>query len=121
MISLILLAYLLAPRIPVPVQAQAMTVVATAYTSNDPGCNEITATGRRTRYPDGRHKPGIAVDPRVIKLGSRVSLDGGRSYILADDVGPAIRGKRIDVRLPDRHAAITFGRRKMVILVRRKR
>jgi len=117
MIALLLLAYLLAPRIRVPVHAQAMVVVATAYTDKDFQCRP----SRKTRTADGRHKPGIAVDPRLIKLGSRVSLDGGKTWVLADDVGSAIRGNRIDIRMASRHEAITFGRRKIVILVRRKR
>jgi len=99
-----------------------MTVTATAYTDRDPGLRPGDPgchPSRKTRTADGRHKPGIAVDPCIIKLGSRVSLDGGKSYILADDTGGAIHGCRIDIRMASRHAALQFGRRQVEILVRR--
>jgi 3D (Asp-Asp-Asp) domain-containing protein len=48
----------------------------------------------------------IAVDPRVIPLGSRVYIpayrgDGHGGWFVAQDTGGAIRGRRIDVyRMP---------------------
>ena len=46
----------------------------------------------------------IAVDPRVIPLGSKIKIEG-KQYI-AQDVGGAIKGKHIDVLLGN-HAATT--------------
>ena len=52
-----------------------------------------TATGRAF------HLPGVAVDPRVIPLGSRVHVPG-YGTAPADDTGRLIKGRRVDVRLP---------------------
>ncbi len=58
----------------------------------------------------------IAVDPRVIPLGSRVyieALDGSWSYgyAVAADTGGAIKGKRVDLCYTTRSECIQFGRR----------
>ena len=61
-----------------------------------PSCDPSrrTATGRAF------HLPGVAVDPRVIPLGSLLTIPGYGAGIVADDVGGAIKGRRLDVRLP---------------------
>lgn len=58
----------------------------------------------------------IAVDPRVIPLGSRVyieALDGSWSYgyAVAADTGGAIKGNRVDLCYRTRYECIQFGRR----------
>ena len=58
----------------------------------------------------------IAVDPKVIPLGSRVyieALDGSWSYgyAVAADTGGAIKGKRVDLCYRTRSECIQFGRR----------
>jgi len=76
-----------------------MTVKATAYTIHDPGMN-----GRGLTSRGGYARPWytVAVDPRVIPLGSRLYIpalaatpSGG--WFVADDTGGAIKGKRIDI------------------------
>lgn len=59
----------------------------------------ITATGRNA-YSDG-----VAVDPFVIPLGTRLDIPGVRigpnrngSWLPADDTGRLIKGRRIDIR-----------------------
>lgn len=64
----------------------------------------------------------IAVDPRVIPLGSRVyieALDGSWSYgyAVAADTGGAIKGKRVDLCYRTRSECIQFGRRKCRVYV----
>ncbi len=49
----------------------------------------------------------IAVDPRVIPLGSRVYIDGYGEYI-AEDTGSAIKGNRIDIYMDSHEAARWF-------------
>ena len=64
-----------------------------------------TATG--TRPKEGRT---VAVDPKVIPLGSTVFIEGF-GYYIAEDTGGAIKGNRIDVFLMDYNKAKQLGRR----------
>lgn len=64
----------------------------------------------------------IAVDPRVIPLGSRVyieALDGSWSYgyAVAADTGGAIKGKRVDLCYRTRSECIQFGVRNCRVYV----
>jgi 3D (Asp-Asp-Asp) domain-containing protein len=73
-------------------------VWATHYDHNCPGCNEWTATGTKAV------KGAIAVDPKVIKMGTRMYIPGygnGR----AEDVGGAIKGNIIDLCFDDARTA----------------
>ena len=49
----------------------------------------------------------VAVDPRVIPLGSTVNING-QAYI-AEDIGGAIKGNRIDVFFSSHTDALEFG------------
>ena len=64
-----------------------------------------TASG--TRPKEGRT---IAVDPKVIPLGSTVYIEG-YGYYIAEDTGGAIKGNRIDVFLMDYNKARQLGRK----------
>lgn len=96
------------------VQAQTLTVSATAYVATCEGCSGITKTGvdvRNTTHYEGKRV--IAVDPAVIELGTtvRVELADGRTFMAtAQDIGGAIDGHEIDVLVADRGTAIDFGR-----------
>lgn len=76
---------------------QVLNVKATAYA---PGAHDNGKWGNKT-YTGEQIRPGIiAVDPKVIPLGSRVYIeypDGRREYAVAADTGGAIKGNRIDV------------------------
>lgn len=78
----------------------------THYCPCEQCCNEwadgITYTG--TTATEGRT---IAVDPDVIPLGSTVVIDG-HEYI-AEDIGGAIQGNRIDVFMDSHEAALVEG------------
>ena len=52
---------------------------------------------------------GIAVDPRVIPLGSRVYVDG-LGWKIARDTGSAIKGNKIDVWNPSSSYCRSWGR-----------
>lgn len=62
----------------------------------------VTITG--TQVTEGRT---IAVDPDVIPLGSTVIIDG-HEYV-AEDIGGAIHGKKIDIYVEDRQEALSRG------------
>ncbi|NLP36676.1 MAG: LysM peptidoglycan-binding domain-containing protein [Firmicutes bacterium] len=112
---------------------RALTVTATAY------CNGLAASGcphdSRGRsactgaYNDGFTATGlpaiagdgteanphiVAVDPRVIPLGSRLYIDG-YGFAVAADTGGAIKGNRIDLLLETHQTALKFGRRQLQI------
>lgn len=79
---------------PAPVNGRptgkVMMMVATAYCPLEPGLDESTASGMRAT------KGVVAVDPRVIPLGTRLNVEGYGNCI-AGDTGSAIKGNRIDL------------------------
>lgn len=62
----------------------------------------ITATG--TKAAEGRT---IAVDPKVIPLGSKVKING-HEYI-AEDTGGGIKGNKLDIFFDSHREALNFG------------
>ena len=86
----------------------------TAYTAYCNGCSGRTATGF-----DLRANPGakvIAVDPRVIPLGTKVYVEG-YGYAVAADTGGAIKGHKVDVFFPTKAEAFRWGVRKVKIKI----
>lgn len=75
-----------------------MRVYATHYDSHCPGCNEWTAIGMRAG------KGVIAVDPKVIKLRSKIYIPG-YGMAVAGDTGGAIKGNIIDLGFDDAKTA----------------
>jgi 3D (Asp-Asp-Asp) domain-containing protein len=63
-----------------------------------------TYSGTRTRWGV------VAVDPKVIPIGSWLLIDGydGTTFV-AEDVGGGIKGESIDIWLPDPKEARTYG------------
>lgn len=59
----------------------------------------------------------IAVDPRLIKLGSKVRMND-REYI-AEDTGGAIKGKRIDLFVDSHSEAMRFGKKLIEVYVKK--
>jgi len=82
----------------------AMLMVATAYTASCGGCDGMTAIGRRAGHGI------VAVDPRVIPLGTHLYIPGYGPAI-AGDTGGAIVGRRIDLGFDTIRDAMLFGRR----------
>ncbi|MFH0937245.1 MAG: 3D domain-containing protein [Candidatus Daviesbacteria bacterium] len=75
-----------------------MRVYATHYDHNCPGCNEWTATGAKAT------KGVVAVDPKVIKMGTRMYIPGYGPGVAAD-TGGAIKGNIIDLCFEDAKTA----------------
>ena len=86
----------------------ALSMVATAYTASCAGCSGTTASGR----PAGHGI--VAVDPRVIPLGTRMYIPG-YGHAVAGDTGGAIRGNRIDLGFNSNRQAFQFGRRPVTV------
>jgi 3D (Asp-Asp-Asp) domain-containing protein/LysM repeat protein len=90
------------------------TVTATAYTAYCNGCSGITKTGINLKEnPDLKV---IAVDPSVIKLGTKVHVEG-YGYAIAGDIGGAIKGNIIDVFIPTESEALNWGRKQVKIKI----
>jgi uncharacterized protein YabE (DUF348 family) len=86
----------------------------TAYTAYCNGCSGITATGFDLRAnPTAKV---IAVDPRIIPLGTKVYVEG-YGYAVAADTGGAIKGHKIDVFFPTKAEAFRWGVRKVKIKI----
>lgn len=95
-------------------QGKTITVSATAYTAYCAGCSGVTANGTNLRAnPNAKV---IAVDPKVIPLGSRVYVEGYGEAIAAD-TGGAIKGNKIDVFFPSQDSAVNWGRRTIQITI----
>jgi 3D (Asp-Asp-Asp) domain-containing protein len=58
----------------------------------------------------------VAVDPRLIPLGTRIFVPGYGPAVAAD-VGVAIKGRIIDVWMPTHAAARKWGRKRITITV----
>ncbi len=101
-----------------------ITMASTAYdagfesTGKNPGDKYygITRSGTKVR-------PGVvAVDPRVIPLGSKLyieSLDGWPDYgfAVAEDTGGAIKGNKVDLFYESASTVKKYGRRKVKVYV----
>lgn len=88
------------------------TVQATGYSTQQPGLSTHTALGIDLRV----NPRVIAVDPRVIPLGSLVEVQGLGVYV-AGDTGGAIKGNIIDIHYPTVGQALNWGRRNVKIRV----
>jgi 3D (Asp-Asp-Asp) domain-containing protein len=96
-----------------------LIITATAYTAGPESTGKrpghpaygLTATG--TRVKSGQT---IAVDPRVIPLGSKVLIHDLGEFV-AEDTGGAIRGDRIDLYMDSVEEALEWGVRKVRVHV----
>ena len=75
----------------------------------------------KCNYPYGSNHPcadgtmpktwhTIAVDPKVIPLGTKVEIKGFNYVFQAHDTGGAIKGKKIDIFLNDHNLCLKYGR-----------
>lgn len=85
---------------------ETIKMVATAYTH----------TGNRTATGIWPYRGVVAVDPRVIPLGTRLYVEG-YGYAVAQDTGGLIKGNRIDVFMNSEAEAIQWGRRPVTVRI----
>jgi 3D (Asp-Asp-Asp) domain-containing protein len=92
------------------VRGEVRTMSASAYDPNPRGGTGRTSLGHRAKFGH------VAVDPKVIPLGSLLYIEG-YGFALASDTGGAIKGNRIDLCYNSRAQAFQFGRRKVKVHV----
>ena len=86
---------------------------ATAYTP----VNTRMEGGRYTStLRDGRAEHGVAVDPSLITLGSQLWIPG-YGHAVADDIGGAIKGHHVDIRVQVYGHMIDWGTRPVRVYV----
>jgi 3D (Asp-Asp-Asp) domain-containing protein len=93
---------------------KTLTVSASAYTMNCRRCSGITAIGINLKK--NPNQKVISVDPKVIKLGTKVYVEG-YGYAIAADKGSSIKGNKIDIFVPSYKAAIKWGRRTVKVKI----
>ena len=97
---------------PAATEGYTLTVEATAYSYAEAGLSSYTADGTNLV----NDPMVIAVDPRVIPLGTMVEIPG-YGVFRAADTGGAIVGNKIDVHFPTVAQTYNFGRRTITIRI----
>ena len=95
---------------PAPAGGGRMRCEATGYAPGQGGADHRTATGAAAV------RGVIAVDPRVIPLGTHVYVPG-YGYAVAADTGGVIHGRRIDLCFGSNAEARAWGRRAVTIII----
>jgi len=93
---------------------EAKEMVATAYYPGPESCGKYadgyTYSGKKAGYGV------VAVDPRVIHLGTQLYIEGyGKAE--AADIGSAIKGNKIDLCYETYKEALSFGRKKIRVYI----
>jgi 3D (Asp-Asp-Asp) domain-containing protein len=89
-------------------------MVATGYDPGPRSCGRWASGRTAIGLHAGRGV--VAVDPRVIPLGTRLYVEGYGNCI-AGDVGSAIKGRRIDLGFDSYREAMRWGRRTVRVVV----
>lgn len=106
-----------------PTGGSTIKVTASAYTPWDPGCGGISVINRKIaayKIPSGWGI--VAVDPSIIKIGTRLYIPG-YGYAIAADTGGSIKGEEIDLcywaggESAARAAARAWGRRTVTVTI----
>lgn len=93
--------------------SKSVSMTATAYTTGYDGVGTVTASGTTV------HVGVVAVDPKVIPLGTRLYIvaNGGVVYgkAVAEDTG--VRGSCVDLYMDTYRQCIEFGRRSCIVYI----
>lgn len=95
-------------------EGKTISVTSTAYTAKCDGCSGVTSTG--VDLNSDPNAKVIAVDPSVIPLGSEVYVEG-YGHATAADVGGAIKGNKIDLHVPTKDEANSWGVRTVDVTI----
>ncbi|MGX7417961.1 3D domain-containing protein [Carnobacterium gallinarum] len=91
---------------------RSMIVSSTGYSYTQAGLGFFTSNGTDLRV----NSMVIAVDPRVIPIGTRVEIPG-YGVAIAADTGGAIKGNKIDIHFPTVAECLAWGRRTITIKI----
>lgn len=102
-------------QVPVPAEQEhpmptILIMTATAYSWGCGTGDNLTATMTPVR------EGVIAVDPQIIPLGSRVEILGLGVFV-AEDVGGAIKGYKIDIWMNSQDKALQWGKKEVHVRV----
>jgi 3D (Asp-Asp-Asp) domain-containing protein len=97
-----------------PIRGKVLSARVTAYSYQEPGQG---AHGWITRSGEPVAWGMVAVDPAVIPIGSRLSIEGFSETFVALDTGFGVRGAHVDVFFPTEAAAREFGVKQREVLV----
>lgn len=105
-----------APRAPVatPAPTPSPTPARQAFEATAYSIKGKTASGAPAR------SGVVAADPRLLPLGSRIRVYGAEQYsgeYTVTDTGRTIKGREIDIFIPDAGEARRFGRRQVEVEV----
>ncbi|MEI6511788.1 MAG: 3D domain-containing protein [bacterium] len=95
-------------------RSRCIVMMATAYDPSPASCGR-GATGRTANGMKAGYGV-VAVDPRIIRLGTHLYIDG-YGYAIAGDTGGAIKGRRIDLGYNTNRDAHRFGRKRVRVYV----
>lgn len=98
---------------------KSLQMVASAYTAGvestgkNPGDKGYGKTAMGTTVRSGV----VAVDPKVIPLGTKLYIDSMDMLAVAEDTGGAIKGNKIDIYISELSKAKKFGKRNIKVYV----
>lgn len=103
--------------------SKVIRMTATAYTANEACTGKepgdygfaITASGTKVKRNVNGYST-IAVDPRVIPLGTKVYVEG-YGLAIAEDTGGAIKGNKIDLYMDSYSDAVNWGVRSVNVYI----
>lgn len=95
--------------------SSVLSCESTSYTADRGDSGTITATGAAVnRDPNGYST--VAVDPRVIPLGTKLYIEG-YGLAIAADTGGAIKGNIVDVYFNTYEECVNWGRRQVNVYI----
>ncbi len=95
--------------------SSVLSCESTAYTADRGNAGTITATGATVnRDPNGYST--VAVDPRVIPLGTKLYIEG-YGLAIAADTGGAIKGNIVDLYFDTYEECVSWGRRQINVYI----
>jgi 3D (Asp-Asp-Asp) domain-containing protein len=85
---------------------------------------EATAYAQRSATASGlkSQRGVVAADPRILPLGTEIQVWNAGSYsgiYMVADTGPKMKGRRIDIFIPNPQRAKSFGKKMVEVKVRR--